>query len=148
MTTEIAAPEQLDPLIYNVAKAAEVLSDTTITDPAYVERAQSLVKAVTAAAAQHRNWNPVMESIDGMIDYEAEGEYPVGFRQPAIDRDDYTGYEECVEELFYRTTIVNLEKFKIQDVFTIGTILNGVGELSSYSTDWNPDRGVFASDFA
>lgn len=143
MTVEVPSPQNLDLVIRAVAKSAETLNETSIVDPKYRKRARKFKEAAVKAASQHRNWNPVMNSIDGMIDFEAEGEFPVGYREPAIDRNDYTGYEECVEEFFYLTTIVNLEEFKIQEAHTISRMMDEVGSLYTYSTQWDTDHGIF-----
>lgn len=142
MIPEIPSPEKLDRVIRAVAESAEILSGTSIADPEYRERARQFVKDVTVAASQHRNWNPLMISIDGMIDYSMDDELPANYRTPAVERDDYTGYEDCVEELFYLTTVVNLDAFKISDVYLIEKMMD-VGSLFSYSTQWDIDRGVF-----
>ncbi|MBC9705258.1 MAG: hypothetical protein H9W81_09860 [Enterococcus sp.] len=145
MTVELPSPAALDCAIGNLAKQNDILSATSIADPAYPVRVQAFIKALTDAARLHRNWNDTMQSIDGMIDYDTpDEEFPVGYRKPAVEHNDYTGYEEDVEEAFYCLTCVDLERFKIEDIYMMNKMFNHVGSLYSYSTKWDIDHGIFA----
>lgn len=128
----------MDQVLANLDKHQRELMDTFVGDAEHLPRVQSFVEALTAAARLHRNWNETMKSIDGMIDYDTpDEEFPEGYRLPAVDRNDYTGYEEAVEEAFYTMTCAKLKRFKIQDFYLVTKMIDNVSDVITYSTKYD-----------
>lgn len=139
-------PNIRDAAIREIYLTKQEMARQSMTSSEYGTAVSNFINAVLAGAELHRNWNPIGETIDGMIDYTEDDEIPAGTGQfMNVTREELDGFEEVIEEILYLATVrLDLLDLTMDDFGSAEMMLDRVEDLVTYSTEWNSDRGTLA----
>lgn len=120
------------------------MAEHSMTSSQYGTAVSNFINAVIAGAELHRNWNPVTESVDGMIDYTFDDEIPAGVGDYlTVPREELDGYEDVIEDILYHATVrLDLLDLTMDDFGSVTTMLDRVNDLVTYSTEWDANTGT------
>lgn len=137
-------PNIRDAAIREIYLTKQEMARQSMTSSEYGTAVSNFINAVLAGAELHRNWNPIGETIDGMIDYTEDDEIPAGTGQfMNVTREELDGFEEVIEEILYIATVrLDLLDLTMDDFGSAEMMLDRVEDLVTYSTEWNSDRGT------